>query len=281
MRFVKLQGAGNDYLFINGFETKIDEEDLPELAERMSDRHFGVGADGIILILPSKKADFRMRMFNADGTEGEMCGNGIRGFSKYVHDRKMADGKQLTIETGAGLIKTEIIQEDHGRAIAVRVDMGRPRLARRDIPVSGEPADQRVIGEEIEVEGRRMKFTAISMGNPHAVFVVDQVSGIDLPRIGPQIENHSLFPRRTNVEFVQVVTGDELIMRVWERGSGITLACGTGASASVVACSLNGLAARRALVRVDGGQLLVDWAADDHVYLTGPTVEVFAGDYPY
>lgn len=281
MRFVKLQGAGNDYLFINGFEVKIPEEELPELARRMSERHFGVGADGIILILPSKKADFRMRMFDADGTEGEMCGNGIRGFAKYVYDRKLAAGRSLAIETGAGLIRTEVIQEDHGRAVSVRVDMGRPRLARRDIPMAGGQPDTRVVDEPLEVAGRVMRFSGVSMGNPHAIFVVDDIKAVDLPKVGPLIENHPLFPRRTNVEFVQVISPDELIMRVWERGSGITLACGTGASASVVACSLKGLTGRKALVHVDGGELLVEWAADDHVYLTGPTVEVFTGEFPY
>ncbi len=281
MRFVKLQGAGNDYLFINGFEVKIPEEELPELARRMSDRHFGAGADGIILILPSKKADFRMRMFDADGTEGEMCGNGIRGFAKYVFDRKMAPSKNLAIETGAGLIKTEIIQEDHGRAVAVRVDMGRPRLARKEIPMSGGRPAERVLDEAIEVAGQEMHFTAVSMGNPHAVFFVDDIKAVDLPRVGPLIENHELFPRRTNVEFVQVVAPDEIIMRVWERGSGITLACGTGASASVVAGNLKERTGRKALVHVDGGELLVEWGTDDHVYLTGPSVEVYTGEFPY
>ncbi|MHB0885418.1 MAG: diaminopimelate epimerase [Bacillota bacterium] len=281
MRFVKLQGAGNDYLFINGFEVKIPEEELPELARRMSDRHFGAGADGIILILPSKKADFRMRMFDADGTEGEMCGNGVRGFAKYVFDRKMSPSKNLAIETGAGLIKTEVIQEDHGRAVAVRVDMGRPRLARKEIPMSGGRPDERVLDETIEVAGQKMRFAAVSMGNPHAICFVEDIKSVDLPRVGPLIENHELFPRRTNVEFVQVVAPDELIMRVWERGSGITLACGTGASASVVAGALKGLTGRKAIVHVDGGELLVEWGADDHVYLTGPSVEVFTGEFPY
>ena len=281
MRFVKLQGAGNDYLFINGLEVKIPEEELPDLARRMSDRHFGVGADGIILILPSKKADFRMRMFDADGTEGEMCGNGVRGFAKYIYDRKMAPGKELVVETGAGLIRTTVIQEDRGRAVSVRVDLGRPRLARKDIPMAGGQPEARALDEPIEVAGRTMRFTAVSMGNPHVVFVVDDLRAVDLPRVGPLIENHPLFPRRTNVEFVQVVSPDEIIMRVWERGSGITLACGTGAAASLVACSLKALTERRALVHVDGGELLVEWGGDDHLYLTGPTVEVFTGEYPY
>jgi len=275
--FVKMHGCGNDYIYVDCRERVI--EDPAALARRLSDRHFGVGADGLILILPSERADFRMRIFNADGSEAEMCGNGIRCFAKYLYDRRLIASEQTTIETGAGVLTVRIQARD-GVARAVTVNMGTPRLERSEIPIEGPPG--RAVDDELTIElphegNITLRYTAVSMGNPHCVIFVEGLDDYPVATHGPLIENHRLFPNRTNVEFVEVLGRNELKMRVWERGSGQTLACGTGASASLVAAALNGKTDRRATVHLLGGDLEIEWADDGCVYLTGPAEEVFEG----
>jgi len=275
--FVKMHGCGNDYIYVDCRERVI--EDPAALARRLSDRHFGIGADGLILILPSERADFRMRIFNADGSEAEMCGNGIRCFAKYLYDRRLIASEQATIETGAGVLTVRIEAHD-GVARAVTVNMGTPRLERSEIPIEGPPG--RAVDHELTIElphegNITLRYTAVSMGNPHCVIFVEGVDDYPVATYGPLIENHRLFPNRTNVEFVEVLGRNELKMRVWERGSGETLACGTGASASLVAAALNGKTDRRATVHLLGGDLEIEWADDGCVYLTGPAEEVFEG----
>jgi diaminopimelate epimerase len=277
MRFTKMHGTGNDYIYLDAHTERLDGLDLPALARVLSDRHFGVGGDGIILIMPSDRADFRMRMFNADGTESEMCGNGMRCFAKYVYDRGLTDKAQLVVETGGGLIRPSLSITD-GRVTSVTVDMGRPALSRRAIPMAGAPEDGRVIGEPLAVNGGQVRVTCVNMGNPHCVLFVDDVEEAPVRSLGPRIEHHEAFPARINVEFVKVLAPDRLRMRVWERGSGETLACGTGASASLVAAALNDLARRACTVELRGGELGVEWREDDHVFITGPAVEVFSGE---
>lgn len=279
MRFSKMHGLGNDYVVIDCLrqEANLPERRLPQLAREMSDRHFGVGSDGIVLILPSKSAHFRMRIFNSDGSEAEMCGNGVRLFAKYVYERKLTRRTELEIETLAGIIRPRL-QIRSGEVLAVKVDMGAPRLDRKEIPMRGKPGQ--VINERLRVLGERFEVTCVSMGNPHCVLFVDDVDQFPVERIGPAIENHDSFPRRTNVEFVQVLSPTELRMRVWERGAGETLACGTGASASLVAANLTGRAERKAVVHLRGGDLKVSWApASNHVFITGPAEEVFSGEW--
>ncbi len=268
LRFTKMEGLGNDYIYVNGFDEKLDPERLPQLAVAVSDRHFGVGSDGLILILPSDKADFRMRMFNADGSEGEMCGNGIRCFSRYVYDRGLTKKTCFEVETGAGLIRPEIILRD-GQVYGVRVDMGEPRLVPEQIPIRGQGPGP-VIDHRLEACGEEFSGTAVSMGNPHFTVFVDDVAGVDLERVGGPIETHPDFPRRVNVHFAQVLGPSEIRMRTWERGSGITLACGTGACATLVAAALTGRAGRQATVYLPGGPLEIEWAAGNRVYMTGP-----------
>ena len=276
MQFTKMHGCGNDYVYVDCFREKVTRP--AKLAVRISDRHFGVGGDGLVLIQPSKKADFRMRMFNSfDGSEAEMCGNAIRCVAKYVYDRGMTREREITIETGDG-VKTLSLAVRGGKVSRVRVDMGVPRLERAEIPMKGGAG--RVINEPLKAAGRNWRVTCVSMGNPHCVIFVPDAEKIALEQIGPQIENHKTFPRRTNVEFAQIIGRSEIRMRVWERGSGVTLACGTGACGTLVAAALNGKADRKATVRLDGGDLQIRWADDDHVYMTGPAVEVFTGDFP-
>jgi len=280
MRFSKMHGLGNDYVVIDCLrqEANLPERRLPQLAREMSDRHFGVGADGIVLILPSRSAHFRMRIFNSDGSEAEMCGNGVRLFAKYVYERKLTRRTELEIETLAGIIRPRL-QIRSGEVLAVKVDLGAPRLDRKEIPMRGKPGQ--VINERLRVLGERFEVTCVSMGNPHCVLFVDDVDKFPVERIGPAIENHDFFPRRTNVEFVQVLSPTELRMRVWERGAGETLACGTGASASLVAANLTGRAERKAVAHLRGGDLKVSWApASNHVFITGPAEEVFSGEWP-
>lgn len=277
MRFTKMEGLGNDYIYINNLEEQIPEEDLPDLSRAVSDRHFGIGADGLIAILPSDSEDFRFRMFNADGSEGEMCGNGIRCFAKYVYTNGLSDKTTLRIETKAGTIVPHLVVED-GEVTGVRVDMGKPRFRRSEIPMAGDDQD-RVIGESLEAGDRRYTFTAVSMGNPHCVVFCDDVDQVDLEFIGPKIEHHPLFPRRVNVHFVQILGPGEIKMRTWERGSGITLACGTGACACLIASAVNGLTGRKANVHLPGGDLLVEWAEDGRVLMTGPADEVCRGEF--
>jgi len=276
VRFTKMHGLGNDYLLVDALEKAPAEARLAALARSLSDRHFGIGSDGLILVLPSRVADFRMRVFNADGSEAEMCGNGIRLFAKYVYERKHTLARELEVETLAGIIRP-VLRVRAGEVVGVRVNMGEPRLRRSEIPMKG-PDRAQVVGEKLRVKGERLDITAVSMGNPHCVIFVKDADRAPVTEMGPAIEHHDLFPRRTNVEFAQVVNESEIRMRVWERGSGETLACGTGASATLVAAVLNNLAQRRAVVHLRGGDLKVNWAEDNHVFIEGPAVEVCTGE---
>ncbi|NMA24139.1 MAG: diaminopimelate epimerase, partial [Clostridiales bacterium] len=265
MKFTKMHGIGNDYIYINCFEETV--EDPVSLSVKLSDRHFGVGADGIILICPSDSADFKMRMFNADGSEGKMCGNGIRCVGKYVYDRCLTDKTEVTVETLSGIKKLQLQIED-GIVKTVRVDMGEPVIHAADIPVLSETPE--FINQPVTVGDSVYSITCVSMGNPHGVIFVDDVEVLDLPRIGPPLENHPIFPERANIEFVQCINEKTLKMRVWERGSGETLACGTGACAALVAAVLNNKSRRRAKLLLPGGKLNIDWnEVNNHVYLTG------------
>jgi len=274
--FTKLHGLGNDYIYLNAFTEQIEEYDLAELARILSDRHFGVGGDGIILIMPSESADFRMRILNSDGSEAEMCGNGIRGLAKYVYEQGMTDTTTITVETGAGVLRVALTVQDDLVAAAT-VDMGIPRLDRSEIPMLGEPANEPVIDQPLEVNGDRFNITCVSMGNPHCVIFVDDVDHFTVTDIGPLIENHQLFPERINVEFVTVLDREHIRMRVWERGAGETLACGTGAAASVVAGMLTDRTDRQVQVELLGGPLRIEWLEDEHIFMTGPVTEVFTG----
>jgi diaminopimelate epimerase len=277
IKFTKMHGLGNDYLLVDGMKSAPPEEKLSAIAKALSDRHFGVGADGLILILPSRAADFRMRMFNSDGSEAEMCGNGVRLFAKFVYDRGYTRERDMEIETLAGIIRPRL-RVRSGRVTGIRVDMGAPRLRRSEIPMKG-PDQERVVGERIRVSGRRHEITALSMGNPHCVLFVTDVEKVKVDEIGPAIEHHDLFPRRTNVEFAQIMGEGEIRMRVWERGAGETLACGTGASAVLVAAVLNELSSRKAVVHLRGGDLKVHWnPEDDHVFIEGPAEEICTGE---
>ncbi len=275
MKFSKMHGTGNDYIFINCFEEQVD--DPTSLSVRLSDRHFGVGGDGIILVCPSAAADFKMRMFNSqDGSEAQMCGNGIRAFGKYVFDKGLTKKTILTVETKAG-IKQLTLNVENGKVSTVRVDMGEPLTASNDIPVAAATKD--FIDQPVKVGDKTYRMTCVNMGNPHAVTYVDDVDALDLSRIGPPLENHPIFPERANIEFVQVIDDRTLKMRVWERGSGETLACGTGACASLVASVLNGKTKRRAKVILLGGELDIEWnETTGHVYKTGPAAFVFDGE---
>jgi diaminopimelate epimerase len=279
--FVKIQGAGNDYIYLDGIGGSLPPGEPADWARRLSDRHFGVGGDGLILVLPGEAAPFRMRMFNADGSEGDMCGNGMRGFAKYVLEQGYSDAAAFDVETGAGIIRPHAERGPDGRVHRVRVDMGAPRLQRGQVPMAGGDPDAQVREEPLPLpDGRAIPVTALSMGNPHAVvFLQRPPTDADVLGDGPALERHGAFPRRTNVEFIQVLSRGELRMRVWERGSGETLACGTGACAALVAAALTGRTGRAATVHLQGGDLEVAWAEDGHVYLTGPTVEVFRGAY--
>jgi diaminopimelate epimerase len=275
MNFVKMHGCGNDYLLIEALEREI--ADPPELSRRMSNRHFGVGSDGIILILPSGVADVRMRIFNADGSEAEMCGNGIRCLGKYVYEHGIVHRDTLAVETPAGIIPLEL-SLSAGKVTAIRAGLGKPVFQRKAIPMGGEGQDG--IGASIEVEDRTFRITALSLGNPHCVLILERLEGFPVERYGPQIEHHPLFPARVNVEFAEVCGPGEIRLRVWERGSGETLACGTGAAATLVACHLDKKAGRSADLHLLGGDLRVEWAEDGHLFLTGPAVEVFRGEIP-
>ncbi|ARN55885.1 diaminopimelate epimerase [Sedimentisphaera salicampi] len=287
MKFTKMQGLGNDYVYINCFEETV--ENPAELARWVSDRNFGVGADGLILICPSQTADVRMRMFNSDGSESEMCGNGIRCVAKYAFDHKLAEpgtsfsvpGQRpcphsLNIETGSGILKVGIIPDEEGIAESVCVNMGRPVLSPDEIPVNFE--GERVVDEPYEYSGAQLRMTCVSMGNPHAVFFCDDLEGLELGKIGPFIETDPIFPRRTNVHFVKVNTPEEITMRTWERGSGITMACGTGACACLAASVLNGKSQRAVLCHLPGGDLELHWCEEDgNIYMTGAATEVYNG----
>lgn len=272
--FTKMEGLGNDYVYAEEFDKII--RNAPEIARLVSDRHFGVGSDGLILIGKSDKADFRMRMFNADGSEGEMCGNGIRCVGKYVYDHGLTAKTDVTVETLAGIRHLKL-NVSGNRAQSVRVDMGQAILEPKKIPI--DDAGKDFIDREIVVDGKTYRGTAVSMGNPHFVIRVDDVEKLDLAAMGPSFEHHKLFPKRVNTEFVQILSKTEVRMRVWERGSGETLACGTGACATAVACALNGWTDRNVTVHLLGGDLVIEWAEDNTVYMTGPATTVFDGEY--
>jgi diaminopimelate epimerase len=289
MRFTKMHGIGNDYIYVDCFRNPVPH-DPAGLSRVVSDRHFGIGSDGLILICPSHKADARMRMFNADGSESEMCGNGIRCVAKFVYDHGLVRKPVLNIETGRGVLKLEL--EISGGAVKqVRVDMGEPILESAKIPItfSGERVvnmpvpslDEGPSNAWVRDCGLDPRLTCVSMGNPHAILYCRQVSKVPLAVIGPVFETHKVFPRRANVHFVEIYSPGEVTMRTWERGSGITLACGTGACAVAVAGVLSERTQRRLLAHLPGGDLQLDWSeADNHVYMTGPATEVFSGEWP-
>ena len=274
MRFTKMHGIGNDYVYVDRMSERVDDPE--QVARQVSDRHFGIGADGLILICPSEKADFRMEIYNADGSRAEMCGNGIRCLAKYVYEHGMTEKKELQIETPAG-IRSLWLKTEGNRVEQVTVDMGYPVLQADKIPIISE--NSRVIQEKITIHQTEYRMTGVSMGNPHAVVYVKRVKGIDISRMGPEFEYHGRFPRRINVEFAEVLGRNRIRVRVWERGAGETLACGTGACAAVVASVLNDLTERQVSVQLEGGELTVLWSSDDgKVYMTGPAETVYDGE---
>ncbi len=320
MKFTKMHGCGNDYIYVNGFTEKIPQERKPELVRTLSDRHFGIGGDGVIFINPSDQADFEMEMYNADGSRAEMCGNGIRCVAKFVYDKGLTEKKRISV-VSAGQIKYLDLTVEEGQVNRVRVNMGRPELRPEKIPVNLDKTGENLetvenargtreeqgageargvsgvqgggeaqgIGEvqaagaavnvPILINGREYRMTCVSMGNPHAVIFGEHVAELDLEKIGPSFEHHKCFPNRTNTEFVEVLDRSHVFMRVWERGTGETLACGTGACATAVACVLNGLTEEKVTVKLLGGELEIEWdRAADLVYMTGPAATVFEGE---
>ena len=274
MEFTKMEGCGNDYVYVNGFTNKIENPN--KLAEFVSNRNFGIGSDGLIMVNPSDKADFRMNMYNADGSEGKMCGNGIRCVAKYVYDNKMTDKTTITVETLSG-IKTLILNVENDKVKTVRVDMGSPILEAKEVPVISDK--EQVIDEPITIDNREYKITCVSMGNPHAITFIDDTDSLDIESIGPKFEKNEIFPDRINTEFIQIVDRNTIKMRVWERGSGETLACGTGACASVVACVLNNLTEDKVTVKLLGGDLFIEYNREENtVYMTGPARVSFVGN---
>ena len=272
--FTKMHGLGNDYLFIEG--EKFPIQDPAELSRRMSHRHLGAGSDGIILILPGEKAEFKMRIFNADGSEAETCGNGIRCFAKYVYERGMTGKTEFVIETLAGPNRVTL-KTDGGKVVAVRSNMGLPRFDRAEIPMIGAPG--RVLEEELDLGGHTVKITCANIGNPHAVIFVDDATAVPLAEIGPKVENHPKFPRRTNVEFVNVIDRRNIVMRIWERGSGITMASGSGSCGASLASMITNRVDRKVNVHLVYGVLAIEWAEDGFVYQEGPATEVFTGTW--
>ena len=274
IKFTKMHGLGNDYVYIDAIHQKI--QNISSLAQFVSNRNFGIGSDGLILICESENADFKMRMFNSDGSEAEMCGNGIRCVGKFVYDKGLTNKTTVKIETLAG-IKTLKLNTKEGKVETVKVDMGEPILKPELIPVKAQ--EEPVKNVKIEVEGKEFKLTCVSMGNPHAITIVDNVKDFEVEKYGKVIEIDETFPKKTNVEFVEIMDKEHIKMRVWERGSGETLACGTGACATAVACYLNNLTNRHVFVQLLGGTLEIEWnEKDNHVYMTGPAVTVFEGE---
>ena len=274
MKFTKMQGIGNDYVYVNCFEEDI--KNPSELSIAISDRHFGIGSDGLIMIMPSPAADARMRIFNADGSEAQMCGNGIRCVAKYLYEYGIKKSDRMTIETAAGLktIELTVVNED---VTQIKVEMGTPELLRNEIPMLGE--NKQVVNEPLQVNDSVLYVTCVSMGNPHCITFVDDVDSIVLDVTGKAIENHELFPERINAHFVQQISANKVKMRTWERGSGETLACGTGAVATGVACVLNNLTERIISTQLPGGELMVEWTGDNKTYMTGPAEIVFTGQW--
>ena len=283
-QFTKMQGCGNDYIYVNGFTEKIPQEEKTELVRHISDRHFGIGGDGVIFINPSLEADFEMEMYNADGSRAEMCGNGIRCVAKYVYDKGLTDKTDISV-ISCGQIKYLQLFLKEGQVDTVRVNMGAPELRPERIPVTvaeaGTPLEQeRIVNAPIIVQGKEYKMTCVSMGNPHAVIFLEDVTNLEIEQIGPYFENHERFPKRINTEFVKVLDKKTVQMRVWERGTGETLACGTGCCATVVACILNGLTDEKVTVKLLGGEIEIEWDREANlVYMTGPAVTVFEGEY--
>ncbi len=278
LKFTKMHGCGNDYIYIDGARERIPAEQKPGLVRRLSDRHFGIGGDGVIFINPSDQADFEMEMYNMDGTRAEMCGNGIRCVAKYVYDKGLTDQTQISV-ISAGRIKYLDLHVENDRVSTVKVNMGEPILKACEIPVLAEEEKGEVIAEPIELEGKTYRMTCVSMGNPHAVVFVEDVQDFPLEQVGPGLEKHPRFPKRVNAEFVKILDEETIEMRVWERGTGETLACGTGACAAAVACSLNGLTKDTVTVKLLGGTLQIQWnKAENRVYMTGPATTVFEGE---
>ncbi len=283
MRFTKMQGCGNDYIYVNGFEEHVADREKPGLARRLSDRHFGIGSDGVIFINPSEEADFEMEMYNADGSRSEMCGNGIRCVAKFVYDKGLTEKRRISVISAGQVKYLELTVEEgeenggRGQVVRVRVNMGSPVLEPALIPVEG--TGSQVVDEPVQAGGREYRMTCVSMGNPHAVVFTSKAAEMDLEQVGPLFENHARFPRRTNTEFVEILDRNTCFMRVWERGTGETLACGTGCCAAVVAGVLNNLTEDKVTVKLLGGELLIEWDRDENlVYMTGPAVTVFEGE---
>lgn len=274
LNFTKWQGCGNDFVLVDCLDSSLNGE-YASFGKRICDRHYGIGADGILVVEPSKKADFRMRIINADGSEAEMCGNGIRCFARYLFDFGRTTRTEFTVETGAGVLVPSLTVEN-GKVTGVRVDMGEPILEGDAIPVNGFGRN-RVINEKLIVEGQDYQMTCVSMGNPHCVIFVEDAEGFPIEKLGSLFEHHEAFPRKTNTEFVTVRDREHLRMRVWERGAAVTLACGTGSCATLVAGVLTGRTERKAEIELDGGSLLVEWAENNHVFMTGPAELVFSG----
>ena len=274
-KFTKMQGAGNDYIYVNCFKEKV--ENINETAKFLSDRHFGIGSDGLVLICPSDKADFRMDMYNSDGTQAEMCGNATRCVGKYVHDKGLTDKTVITLETLAGIKILKLNLNDSGEVDTVEVNMGSPDLVPKNIPIDSEL--DKFIQEPVIVDGKEYKVTGVSMGNPHAVTYIDDVNALEIEKLGPKFENHELFPRRINTEFAQIVDRKTIKMRVWERGAGETLACGTGACATMVAANLSDLVDDCVDLVLIGGTLNIRWdKQENNIYMTGPARFVFDGE---
>ncbi len=274
IKFTKMHGLGNDYVYIDAINQKIENES--SLAKFVSNRHFGIGSDGLILICKSEIADFKMRMFNSDGSEAEMCGNGIRCVGKFVYDKGLTNKTTVKIETLAG-IKTLILNTKDGKVETARVDMGEPILEAEKIPVIS--TEKPVKNLELEAENKKFKFTCVSMGNPHAITIVENTKEFDVEKYGKVLEIDKAFPKKANIEFAQIIDRQNINMRVWERGAGETLACGTGACATAVACNLNGLTDRKVNIELLGGTLNIEWnETDNHIYMTGPAVTVFDGE---
>ncbi|MDD2401252.1 MAG: diaminopimelate epimerase [Clostridia bacterium] len=274
MRFVKMQGAGNDFILINGLKEK-SPSNLLDVASNLCDRHFGIGADGLIIILPSEIADIKMCIINSDGSEAEMCGNGIRCFARYVYEEGIVKKEVFKVETLAGIMSPHLILEK-GKVVGVTVDMGEPSLEGSSVPILGFVGQ--VINEPLKVLDTTFKITALLMGVPHCVVFVDDVSNLDVAKYGAAIETNPVFPRKSNVHFLEIINEREIEMRVWERGAGLTLACGTGACASLVASVLNKKTGRKAKMNLPGGTLYIEWANNNHVYMTGPAKRTFSGE---
>jgi diaminopimelate epimerase len=283
MQFTKMHGIGNDFVMVNclGQDGRSQLELARQLATILCDRKFGVGGDGVIAVLAGESAPFAMKMYNPDGSEAEMCGNGIRCFAKYLWDRDLTNGEiSVPVETGAGLLQLHIQAGADGKADSVRVDMGVPVLEPALVPTTLGHGATSAVNVPLEIDGQTVYVTTVSMGNPHAVIFVDRVKDYPIEVVGPKVESHPSFPRRTNTEFIEVLSEREINFRVWERGAGETLACGTGACAAVVACVLNGKTGRSVLVHLPGGNLEIEWSeVDNHVYMTGPAAEVFEGEF--